>query len=132
MTNEEAKTWLNELYIRTDITDDYGGMEDMQPYEDALNIAIKALEQEPKTWDLDEAREDFEYDVYNILHFLSTNDEANKIIDSFDRVTSGIKCDDILNKIKAEIEEAQTYDGIYIDRAYVLQIIDKYNAESEE
>ena len=36
-----------------------------------------------------------------------------------------------LDKITAEIEEAQTYDGIYIDRAYVLEIIDKYKAESE-
>lgn len=38
----------------------------------------------------------------------------------------------VLDKIRAEIEEAQTYDGIYIDRAYVLEIIDKYKAESEE
>lgn len=37
----------------------------------------------------------------------------------------------VLDKISAEIEEAQTYDGIYIDRAYVLEIIDKYKAESE-
>lgn len=36
-----------------------------------------------------------------------------------------------LDKITAEIEEAQTYDGIYIDRAYVLEIIDKYKAEIE-
>lgn len=38
----------------------------------------------------------------------------------------------VLDKIRTEIEEAQTYDGIYIDRAYVLEIIDKYKAESEE
>lgn len=38
----------------------------------------------------------------------------------------------VLDKIRAEIEEAQTYDGIYIDRAYVLEIIDKYKAESEK
>lgn len=37
-----------------------------------------------------------------------------------------------LDKITAEIEEAQTYEGIYIDRAYVLEIIDKYKAESEK
>lgn len=36
-----------------------------------------------------------------------------------------------LDKITAEIEEAQTYDGIYIDRAYVLEIIYKYKAEIE-
>lgn len=31
------------------------------------------------------------YDVYNTLDFLPTNEEANQIIDSFDRVTSSIK-----------------------------------------
>lgn len=38
----------------------------------------------------------------------------------------------VLDKISAEIEEIETYDGLYIDRAYVLQIIDKYKAKSEE
>ena len=47
MTREEARTWLNKLYTRADITDEYGDMEDMQPYEEAVNMAIKALEQEP-------------------------------------------------------------------------------------
>lgn len=36
-----------------------------------------------------------------------------------------------LDKISAEIEEVQTYDGIYIDRAFVLEIINKYETESE-
>lgn len=31
-----------------------------------------------------------------------------------------------LDKIRDEIEEIETYDGLYIDRAYVLEIIDKY------
>lgn len=48
MTREEAKTWLNKLYARADITDEYGDMEDMQPYEEAVNMAIKALEQDSK------------------------------------------------------------------------------------
>ena len=47
MTREEAKIWLNKLYARADITDEYGDMEDMQPYEEAVNMTIKALEQEP-------------------------------------------------------------------------------------
>ncbi len=50
---------------------------------------LSTLEQE--TWSLDDAREDFMHDVYNTLDFLPTNDEANRIIDSFDRVTSSIK-----------------------------------------
>lgn len=45
MTNEEAKNWLNKLYARADITDAYGDMEDMQPYSEAVDIAIEALEQ---------------------------------------------------------------------------------------
>lgn len=49
MTREEAIKWLNKLYARADITDEYGDMEDMQPYEEAVNMAIKALEQKPKT-----------------------------------------------------------------------------------
>lgn len=49
MTRKEAKNWLNNLYVRADITDEYGDMEDMHPYEEAVNMAIKALEQEPKT-----------------------------------------------------------------------------------
>lgn len=48
-----------------------------------------ALEQRPCT--VDDAREDFMYDVYNILDFLPTNNEANRIIDSFDRVTSDLE-----------------------------------------
>ena len=32
---------------------------------------------------------------------------------------------------RRKIEEIETYDGLYIDRAYVLQILDKYKEESE-
>ncbi len=47
--------------------------------------------QEPNTWSLDDAREDFMYGVYNELGFLPTNEEANRIIDIFDSVTSSIE-----------------------------------------
>ena len=49
-----------------------------------------------------------------------------------DEQNLAMKQEFVLDKIRAEIEEAQTYDGIYIDRAYVLEIIDEYEAESEE
>jgi hypothetical protein len=58
-------------------------------------------EQEPNTWDLDDAREDFMHDVYNTLHFLPTNEEANRIIDSLDRVTEYIEkqpCEDAISR----------------------------------
>lgn len=38
---------------------------------------------------------------------------------------------EVLDKIIAEIEEVSTYDGIYIDRSYVLEIIDKYKYKAE-
>lgn len=47
------------------------------------------------------------------------------------RLLSLVK-DPALDKIRNEIEEIETYDCIYVDRAFVLQIIDKYKAESEE
>ena len=46
MTREEAKNWLTKLYAKADITDEYGDVEDMQPYEEAVDMAIEALEQE--------------------------------------------------------------------------------------
>lgn len=73
------------------------------PIKEALYAARKALEQEP---------------FMNKLCISSKVCEHDKEV--------------VLDKIRAEIEEAQTYDGIYIDRAYVLEIIDKYKAESEE
>ena len=48
MTNKEAIKMLKKLYQRTDITDDLGEMVDMKPYEEAVNMGIKALEQEQK------------------------------------------------------------------------------------
>ena len=55
------------------------------------------------------------------------------IIDFVDRFSDegATTADDILDKMIAEIEEIETYDGCYVDRDYVLQIIDKYKAESE-
>lgn len=43
-----------------------------------------------------------------------------------------LKQEPVLDKIRNEIEEIETYDGIYIDRFFVLQIIDKYTTESEK
>ena len=54
-----------------------------------IEEALKLFKQKPCT--LDDAREDFMYDLYNVLDFLPTNEEANKIIDIFDRVTSGLQ-----------------------------------------
>lgn len=76
--NEEIRTWENECQSK-------------HPIKEALYMACKALERELNTWSLDDAREDFMHDVYNELDFLPTNEEANRIIDIFDRVTSSIE-----------------------------------------
>lgn len=45
MTREEAIEYLIKLYMKANITDAYGDMDDTEPYETALEMAIKALEQ---------------------------------------------------------------------------------------
>ena len=74
---------------------------ELEPEKEFYKAIINALEQEPDTWSLEDAREDFMDDVYNTLDFLPTNDEANQIIDSFDRVTSSIRrepCEDCISR----------------------------------
>ena len=121
----------------------------------ALNNAIKALQQHPCT--LDDAREDFVFDVYNILDFLPTNDEANRIIEVFDRVTSDIRQEPILDKIKSKLIEEkecayadfERYKVEYLGQSWedvldslpqddfrygmerCIEIIDKHKVESE-
>ena len=96
MTREERENALHCLKVMIDeeMCEEcklYGTTGTDHCEEDCVRVAIEALEQEPNTWSLDDAREDFMYDVYNTLDFLPTNEEANQIIDSFDRVTSSIK-----------------------------------------
>lgn len=114
--NQEIRTWESECQSKHPIKEAlYAARKvlEREPCEDAVSRAevlnlvrlnafhaksqIKAIEnmpsvtpQEPNTWSLDDTREDFMHDVYNILDFLPTNDEANRIIDIFDRVTSSI------------------------------------------
>lgn len=70
------------------------------------------------------------------LESLERNDKYSKEIDHLHKYiakleTRIVEQDSVLDDVSAEIEEIETYDGIYIDRAYVLQIIDKYKIESE-
>jgi len=93
MTKEEAIAYIK----RADVT---VGREIKTKTAEALEMAIKALEQEPKS--------EWEHD-HEILKAYS--DGAN----------------DILDKIRAEIEQEP-----YVSKMEVLEIIDKYKAESEE
>ena len=44
MTNEEAIKLLNNITSYCDFTDQYGDMIDSEPYYEAVELAIKALE----------------------------------------------------------------------------------------
>lgn len=107
MTREEAKKYAENMTYREAI---YNLKQAKSvPYRKAtfikVNELLNELEQKPNTWSLDDAREDFMHDVYNTLDFLPTNEEANQIIDIFDRVTSSIEQEPILDKIRAESED---------------------------
>lgn len=43
MTREEAIEYLHKLFMKADITDAYGDMDDTEPYETAIDMAIEAL-----------------------------------------------------------------------------------------
>lgn len=82
-----------------------------------INSLPSVTPQEPKTWSLDDARENFMSDVYNVLDFLSTNNEANRIIDSFDRVTSGIKQESMWVPVSEKLptqKESIANNGLFI------------------
>lgn len=108
MTREEAIEYNKNLREYMRITDNKSECKFLKENYEALDRAIKALEQEPKTWSLDDAREDFMSDVYNTLDFLPTNTESNIIIDSFDRVTSGIKQESRWIPVSERLPEEET------------------------
>ena len=43
MTREEAVQYLQKIYLMADITDEYGDMDDTEPYETAIDMAVEAL-----------------------------------------------------------------------------------------
>ena len=45
MTKEEAIEYLEKLYMIADITDEYGYMDDTEPYETAIDMAVEALKE---------------------------------------------------------------------------------------
>lgn len=129
MTREEAIEFFKDMNKCT-----YGNLE-------AVEMAIKALEQEPileKDGTLIVTTEHYK-NVGRVLVECGTNGtlfyQDQEPFMNKPCISSKVCEHDkevVLDKISAEIEEAQTYDGIYIDRAYVLEIIDKYKAESEK
>jgi len=43
MTREEAIRWLKLLCMKSDLVNEYGELEDTEPYEIAVDLAIEAL-----------------------------------------------------------------------------------------
>ena len=123
MTREEAIEEVNKVfepafanYIITALTEGATVSDIQRRWGRAYEAGVKdGLEQEPNTWSLDDAREDFMYDVYNTLDFLPTNEEANQIIDSFDRVTSSIKQEPRWIPVSEKLPEANRAVLTYID-----------------
>lgn len=50
MTREEAIEYLDKLYMQAEITDEYGDLDDTEPYETAIEIATEALRQPEQKW----------------------------------------------------------------------------------
>lgn len=94
-----------------------------------LRETLKMLQAEHCT--LDDAREDFVSDVYNILDFLPTNNEANRIIDVFDRVTSGLEqepCEDCVSRA----ELLKIYEDRFTELQKLKHLKDNKGAEDRQ
>lgn len=88
--------------------------------------------QKQQPCDLDDAREDFMNDVYNTLDFLPTNNEANRIIDSFDRVTSGLKqqpCEDWYDVPSDEMTLEQAKQAVKDLRKKLVEYLEQQPCE---
>lgn len=57
MTKEEAIEYLHKLFMQADITDAYGDMDDTEPYETAIEMAIEALQAQATLDDVSNAYE---------------------------------------------------------------------------
>lgn len=99
-------------------------------FDEILSLAIKGLDQEPNTWSLDDAREDFMHDVYNELDFLPTNEEANRIIDIFDRVTSSIEQEPRWIPVSERLPEEDGGYLVAVKRGYVTTALWVGNVEN--
>ena len=84
MTVEEAKKWLNKLYARADITDEYGDMEDMRPYEEAVDMAIKSLQESDELLDYVTESIEAEKKMMGSCHDLASEDYHKGIIYAFE------------------------------------------------
>ena len=104
-------------------------------YEEAFNMAIKALEQEP--WEtIKKIPKDYCYDTETKDFLVYRNKYTGHEI-HIAHPTPQYKLESILDKIKAEIKALSNanpsywHSGDMVDRDEVLDIIDKYQKEIE-
>lgn len=136
MTREEAYNRIDVIIAKNEIDDEYVTITNPKDY-DALRIARKALEQEPCEDCISRQAVIEAFKPRGIAEDVWQECYECRVLSSLPPVTSKPKTD-VLDKIRAEIKEAQTYkmfegeDTVYVERKDVLAIIDKYKAEKKE
>lgn len=113
MTREEREKHLDWLYRLKSEIFVFMPKDWLTPFADALDVAIKALEQEPKS--------EWEHD-YEILK--SYSDGVNEVLDKIKENIQFIKDKCLPNTIAEEFERKGLQEA--------LDIIDRYKEESEE
>lgn len=127
LDTEQCKWWANHLFnIAKEKAFNSHNFDDAEEIQSAQDKIIIALEQEPKCRDcvsrdylLSIANKDGAYgyvSAHEIIKAPSVNPQEPKT--------------DVLDKIRAEIDALQS-DAFY-NKRMILEIIDKYKAESEE
>lgn len=110
----------------------FGKLGKLFEYDDYDDMKIAYIPDDLMSSEADMPLDDFLDDIYEqIVKSLETPIHRDRTVQDFVDRCRECGREKVLDKIIAEIEEIETYDGIYIDRAYVLQIIDKYKAEME-
>lgn len=126
---DEVKNAVNIIKEYLALDKDIEGNE----YLDSLKVMVQALESQSMRDATEEERKSVKDYIESISKPTGVQFETQPFINK-PCVSEGVCREDkiqVLNKIRAEIEEIKTYDGVYIGRAHVLQIIDKYKAEME-
>ena len=133
MTREEQLDWLyrlrSEIYV-------YMPKEWLIPMNNALDMVIKSLEQEPCEDCI--SRQAVINGIDNYIEKVQSTGAKDDFISFEELVVKALPSiypkTDVLDKIRAEMVELPTIsinaNDVY--KAQVLQIIDKYKAESEE
>ena len=109
MTNKEAIELISNLLLIADFTDIYGDMSDSSPYEEAVNLAIKALDLLVRLEGFKYVTTDVMLKEHELAHFdiykKGWNDAIQATIDASDMPVT-----DIIKAIKEnEVKQNEDY-----------------------